>query len=126
MANSKYFEKRKSSTFRRCVALASTFVASSVLHVFTLMQALKIEIPILYSTFFPAHALFILLEDLIRAFLKRKGVYAKLSSSIPFVVYNLYVMVVVFSLAHFLFWPELIENGYAEAIVSGALFLKKS
>lgn len=77
------------------------------------------EPPILVGFFFAANGVFVVFENLIKASLKVCGAYDAVSTYMPSLLCIVYTNIVVFSLGHLLFWPDLIKTGYADDMIGG-------
>jgi len=106
---------------KKTIAVLMTFFASAVVHIFVGMNILRMEFPLLFSLFFLFNGLVICVEKLIKGYIGKTGVERIARTRFYPLWSRLYVYGVVFSLAHWFFWPDTIECGLAEKMLSGVV-----
>eukprot|EP00210_Caulerpa_lentillifera_P001780 g1710.t1 len=123
VASRKYLEKPKQPLNRRIVGMLVTFFASGLIHAIMLMQLdPTVPLPYRYVAFFVVSSFIVIMETLLKYFLKHIGWYSILTNRIPDIFYMVYINVTLQVLGHYLMWPDSLESGGidkgADAILS--------
>lgn len=122
VANERYYHKPEPSRLRLSIAVLSAFLASGVIHAVLLMQlADTTSIPVLYTLFFCANSVVVMVEKMVKYVSKGSVRFQNAVDSIPNVIKIAYVHVVVVIFAHYLFWPDVIKFGLKDENVNSVL-----
>lgn len=112
---------------QRVVAVSCVFLASGIIHALLLMQQVETtEIPYLYIAFFCINALLVLAEKLAKQLLQEYSYYKQFSESIPYPLALLYMHVVMITVAHYFFWPDVTRFGLTQQNIEGVLSVTPS
>lgn len=122
IADERYYYKPKPSRLRLSIGVLSAFFASGVIHAVLLMQLVDTTaIPVLYSLFFCANSLIVMIEKMVKYVSKGSVHFQETIDSIPNVIKITYVHAVIVMLAHYLFWPDVITFGLKDENINSLL-----
>ena len=101
------------------MALVLTFAVSGITHSLVLCHAAQSQFSWKLCFFFVACSCVVLLEQMVKQWLKRLRLYTRVVCLIPKLVRAIYTLAVLFYLSHLFFWPALHDAGMVSVFVDG-------
>ena len=79
------------------------------------------ELPFLHGAFFVINGIIVLLEDVLKPTVTSWKLGQRILKALPSLFFQVYVILTLFVLTHFFFWPELDVCDYRERALNNGL-----
>lgn len=122
IADRQYYYHGEVHIVRRIIGAMCVFSVSGLIHAWWLIKIMNVKtFPVLQFSFFAVNGIVLMIEKLIKHYVFSSPYLSSFVSKIPQVFFIISTHVILVTLGHFLFFPDLINSGFVDSLMDAVL-----